>query len=300
MSQADVLVMGVPSHGFRAALEEVAAYLRPWVPVVSLTKGLELGTRLRMSEVITEVVPGHPVGVLTGPNLAKEILAGHAAASVMAMDDHNVACALQRLFATDALPRVHERGRRRLRARRGAEERRSPSRPGMADGLGAGDNTRATVITRGLNELTHLGLAMGGEQLTFAGLAGMGDLLATCISPQSRNRHVGEQLGKGKTIDEVIADMNMVAEGVKTSKVVMEMADEHGVDMPIASRGEGGVPRRRHRDRGLPGPAAPPDGSRDPRRHRHRVSRSPDGVSWSDADRHARGTARRCASDPPG
>ena len=101
MSQADVLVMGVPSHGFRAALEEVAAYLRPWVPVVSLTKGLEQGTRLRMSEVITDVVPGHPVGVLTGPNLAKEILAGHAAASVMAMDDHNVACALQQLFATD-------------------------------------------------------------------------------------------------------------------------------------------------------------------------------------------------------
>jgi glycerol-3-phosphate dehydrogenase (NAD(P)+) len=107
---------------------------------------------------------------------------------------------------------------------------------GMADGLGAGDNTRATVITRGLNELTNLGLALGGEQLTFAGLAGMGDLLATCISPQSRNRHVGEQLGKGKSIDEVIADMNMVAEGVKTSKVVIEMADEHGVDMPIASQ----------------------------------------------------------------
>ena len=111
---------------------------------------------------------------------------------------------------------------------------------GMADGLGAGDNTRAAVITRGLTELTRLGVALGGEQLTFAGLAGMGDLLATCISPQSRNRHVGEQLGKGKTIDEIIADMNMVAEGVKTSKVVMELADEHGVDMPIA-RGEGGA-----------------------------------------------------------
>ena len=235
VSQADVLVMGVPSHGFRAALEDVAAYLRPWVPVVSLTKGLELGTHLRMSEIISDVVPGHPVGVLTGPNLAKEILAGHAAASVMAMDDHNVACALQRLFATEVF-RVYTNEDVVGCELGGVLKNVIAIAAGMADGLGAGDNTRATVITRGLNELTNLGLALGGEQLTFAGLAGMGDLLATCISPQSRNRHVGEQLGRGKTIDEVIADMNMVAEGVKTSKVVMEMADEHGVDMPIATQ----------------------------------------------------------------
>jgi glycerol-3-phosphate dehydrogenase (NAD(P)+) len=234
VSQADVLVMGVPSHGFRATLEEVEQHLRPWVPVVSLTKGLELGTQLRMSQIVTEVVPGHPVGVLTGPNLAKEILAGHAAASVIAMDDHNVACALQQLFATE-LFRVYttedvvgcELG--------GVLKNVVAIAAGMADGLGAGDNTRAAVITRGLNELTRLGVAMGGDHMTFAGLAGMGDLVATCISPQSRNRHVGEQLGRGKTIDEVIAEMNMVAEGVKTSKVVMEIADQHGVDMPIAS-----------------------------------------------------------------
>ena len=235
VSQADVLVMGVPSHGFRAALEDVATYLRPWVPVVSLTKGLEVGSRLRMSEIITEVAPGHPVGVLTGPNLAKEILSGHAAASVMAMDDHNVACALQRLFATDVF-RVYTNEDVLGCELGGVLKNVIAIAAGMADGLGAGDNTRATVITRGLNELTNLGTAMGGEQLTFAGLAGMGDLLATCISPQSRNRHVGEQLGRGKTIDEVIADMNMVAEGVKTSKVVMDIADELGVDMPIATQ----------------------------------------------------------------
>jgi glycerol-3-phosphate dehydrogenase (NAD(P)+) len=105
---------------------------------------------------------------------------------------------------------------------------------GMADGLGTGDNTRAAVITRGLAELTRLGCAMGGQQVTFAGLAGMGDLIATCISPQSRNRYVGEQLGRGRTIDEVIEEMSMVAEGVKTSKVVMELAKEYGVPMPIA------------------------------------------------------------------
>jgi glycerol-3-phosphate dehydrogenase (NAD(P)+) len=104
----------------------------------------------------------------------------------------------------------------------------------MADGLGTGDNTRATVITRGLAELSRLGLAMGGQLLTFAGLAGMGDLVATCISRQSRNRYVGEQLGKGRTIDDIVAEMKMVAEGIKTSKVTVEVAARYGVEMPIA------------------------------------------------------------------
>jgi glycerol-3-phosphate dehydrogenase (NAD(P)+) len=112
---------------------------------------------------------------------------------------------------------------------------------GMADGLGTGDNTRSAVITRGLSELTRLGMALGGEAITFSGLAGMGDLIATCISKQSRNRHVGEQLGHGRTIEEIIADMNMVAEGVKTSKVVMELAEIHDVEMPIAEEVHGVV-----------------------------------------------------------
>ena len=234
VTEADLLVMGVPSSGFRSALEAVKPYLRPWVPVVSLSKGLELGTRLRMSQLIEEVLPGHPVGILTGPNLAKEILAGHAAASVIAMDDDNVARAIQKIFQAD-LFRVYinedivgcEMG--------GVLKNVIAIASGMADGLGAGDNTRAAVITRGLSEVTRMGVALGGEPLTFSGLAGMGDLVATCISTQSRNRHVGERLGKGETIDEIIAAMNMVAEGVKTSKVVMELADELGLDMPIAS-----------------------------------------------------------------
>jgi glycerol-3-phosphate dehydrogenase (NAD(P)+) len=105
---------------------------------------------------------------------------------------------------------------------------------GMADGLGTGDNTRAAVITRGLAELSRLGLAMGGQLMTFAGLAGMGDLVATCISRQSRNRYVGEQLGKGRPIDEIVAEMRMVAEGIKTSRVTVEVAAQYGVEMPIA------------------------------------------------------------------
>ncbi|MDZ7678807.1 MAG: NAD(P)H-dependent glycerol-3-phosphate dehydrogenase [Acidimicrobiales bacterium] len=233
ISGADVLVMGVPSHGFRDTIEAVAEHLRPWVPVLSLTKGLEQRSRLRMTQVVGEVLPGHPVGVLTGPNLAKEILAGHAAASVIAMSDLTVAAELQQLFAGERF-RVYTNPDVIGSEIGGALKNVIAIASGMADGLGAGDNTRAAVITRGLAELTRLGLAMGGDPMTFAGLAGMGDLIATCISPQSRNRYVGEQLGAGRKIDDVIADMDMVAEGVKAAPVAVELAEEHQVEMPIA------------------------------------------------------------------
>jgi glycerol-3-phosphate dehydrogenase (NAD(P)+) len=230
---ADLLVMGVPSHGMRDTARELAPWLRPWVPIVSLSKGLEQGTRLRMTEVLSQELPGHPCGVLTGPNLAKEILAGDAAATVVSMDDNTIAEALQDVFASD-LFRVYTNPDVIGCEVAGALKNVMAIASGMADGLGTGDNTRAAVITRGLAELTRLGCAMGGHQQTFAGLAGMGDLIATCISPQSRNRYVGEQLGKGRKLDEVIEEMSMVAEGVKTSKVVMELGEQYGVDLPIA------------------------------------------------------------------
>lgn len=232
---ADVLVMGVPSHGFRATLEEVKPHLRAWVPVVSLSKGLEQGSRLRMTQLIDEVLPGHPYGVLTGPNLAKEILAGDAAAAVIAMSDPGISEELQRVFSSN-LFRVYVNDDVVGSELAGALKNVMALAAGMADGLGTGDNTRAAVITRGLAELTRLGVAMGGRAETFAGLAGMGDLVATCISPQSRNRHVGEQLGKGRSLDEIIEEMHMVAEGVKATKVVMELAREHDVYMPIAEQ----------------------------------------------------------------
>ena len=230
---ADLLVMGVPSHGMRETALELAGCLRPWVPVISLSKGLEQGSRLRMTQVLGEELPGHPCGVLTGPNLAKEILAGGAAASVLAMEDDNIAEALQEIFSSD-LFRVYTNSDVIGCEVAGALKNVVAIASGMADGLGTGDNTRAAVITRGLSELTRLGCAMGGQSMTFSGLAGMGDLIATCISPQSRNRYVGEQLGKGRTIEEIIDEMNMVAEGVKTSSVVMELAQQYGVDLPIA------------------------------------------------------------------
>jgi glycerol-3-phosphate dehydrogenase (NAD(P)+) len=233
VSGADVLVMGVPSHGMRSTLRELAAYVRPWVPVVSLAKGLEEGTHRRMTQVISEELPGHPVGALTGPNLAQEILSGHAAATVVAFSDDHIATELQRIFASD-LFRVYTNPDVVGCEVGGALKNVVAIASGMADGLGTGDNTRAAVITRGLAELSRLGVAMGGELLTFAGLAGMGDLVATCISRQSRNRYVGEQLVKGRTIDDIVAEMKMVAEGIKTSKVTVEVAARYGVEMPIA------------------------------------------------------------------
>jgi glycerol-3-phosphate dehydrogenase (NAD(P)+) len=244
---ADVLVMAVPSHGFREVLEQVAPHLRPWVPVVSLTKGLEQGTHDRMTQVIEDLLPGHPAGVLAGPNLAKEIVQGYAAAAVIAMPEERVAKGLQRIF-TRTVFRVYSSTDVCGVEIAGALKNVFAISAGMSAGLGTGDNTRALVISRALAEMTRLGVAMGGERHTFAGLAGMGDLLATCISPLSRNRYVGEELAKGRTLDEITAEMNMVAEGVKTSRVVMELAERHGVEMPIAAEvyavlNEGRAPR---------------------------------------------------------
>lgn len=235
--EADVVVMGVPAVGFRSTLEQVGAYVRAWVPVVSLTKGLEQGTGVRMTEIIREVTPGHPYGVLTGPNLAREILAGAAAASVIAMSEPNIAADLQQLFATN-LFRVYTNDDVVGCELGGSLKNVIAIASGMADGLGTGDNTRAAVITRGLAEMSRLGVHLGGDPLTFSGLAGMGDLLATCVSQQSRNRWVGEQLGLGRTIDDVVAEMQQVAEGVRTSRAVMDLARELDCEMPIAEQVE--------------------------------------------------------------
>ncbi|HWT42146.1 MAG TPA: NAD(P)H-dependent glycerol-3-phosphate dehydrogenase [Sphingopyxis sp.] len=230
---ADVLVMGVPSHSFRAVLGEARNHLRPWVPVISLTKGLELASGKRMTELIEEVLPGHPVGVLTGPNLAREIMTGQAAASVLSMEDEIVVRALQPVFHS-GLFRVYTNTDLLGCELGGVLKNIIAIAVGMGDGLGAGDNTRSALMTRGLSEITRLGVAMGGRAETFAGLTGMGDLIATCTSPLSRNRHVGVELGKGRPIDEIIAGMNMVAEGVKSAPTVIALAERHGLDMPIA------------------------------------------------------------------
>jgi glycerol-3-phosphate dehydrogenase (NAD(P)+) len=231
---ADILIMGVPSHGFRATLAELAPHVGRGTPVISLSKGLEPHSRLRMSEVVAQELPTHPAGVLTGPNLAKEVLAGQSAAAVVAMPDEQSARALQDVLSRD-LFKVYRSTDVVGAEIAGALKNVFAIAAGIAAGLGSGDNTRALVMCRAIAEMTRLGVAMGGQPMTFAGLAGIGDLLATCISPLSRNRTVGEQLAAGRSLDEIIESMQQVAEGVKAAGSVVELADIHGVEMPIAA-----------------------------------------------------------------
>ena len=233
VANMDVIIMGIPSQSFRSVLEQIHPHIRPWVPIISLSKGLELSTGKRMTELINEVLPGHPVGVLTGPNLAREIMSGYAAASVIAMEDEIIVRELQKLFHS-GLFRVYTNHDVIGCELGGVLKNIIAIAAGMGDGQGAGENTRSAVITRGLAEITRLGVAMGGEAPTFAGLAGTGDLIATCTSPQSRNRTVGFELGKGRTIQEITDEMFMVAEGVKSAPAVMALAQKYKVHMPIA------------------------------------------------------------------
>lgn len=235
VADADVVVMGVPSHGFREVASTVALHIRPWVPVVSLSKGLERSSLKRMSEVISDEIPGHPVAVLTGPNLAKEIMEGQPAAAVVAIADTVIASELQRIFTRPTL-RVYTNPDVVGCEVSGVVKNVIAIASGMAAGMGFGDNTRATLITRGLAEMTRLGLAMGSDGFTFAGLAGMGDLIATCSSTQSRNNTVGRRLGEGESIADITASMTQVAEGVKSSPAVLDLARRYSVEMPITEQ----------------------------------------------------------------
>ncbi|MCR9105722.1 MAG: NAD(P)H-dependent glycerol-3-phosphate dehydrogenase [Gammaproteobacteria bacterium] len=231
---ADVVIMGIPSQYFRAVLNDIKPLLLPDTPVISLSKGLEADTLLRMTEIIAQVLPEHPAGVMTGPNLAREVMAGKAAASVIAMADASRIPPLQAAIGS-GLFRVYSNTDVIGCELGGVLKNIIAIAVGMGDGRGAGDNTRAALITRGLAEVTRLGVAMGGKPETFAGLAGMGDMIATCTSPQSRNHHVGVELGKGRKPADVLGEMVMVAEGARSAPAVMALAEQYGVEMPIAA-----------------------------------------------------------------
>jgi glycerol-3-phosphate dehydrogenase (NAD(P)+) len=233
---ADAVVMGVPSHGFRDVIGAAAPSIAATAAVLSLSKGIEQHTLARMTEVIADVLDDHPVeriGVLSGPNLAKEIVQGQPAATVIAMTDDAMAERLQTAFMTPTF-RVYTNPDVVGCEIAGALKNVIAIGVGIAHGLDYGDNAKAALITRGLAELARLGVAMGGDPLTFAGLAGMGDLIATCNSPQSRNRTVGVELGKGRKLDEIVADMKMVAEGVKSTEAVTQLGARFGVELPVA------------------------------------------------------------------
>jgi len=231
---ADVVVLAVPSQSLRENLTAWTPLLPADATLLSLMKGIELGTTKRMSEVICEVTGAGAdrVAALSGPNLAREIAEEQPAATVIACTDADRAAALQAACSTRYFrPYTNtdlvgcELG--------GALKNVIALACGVAEGLGFGDNTRASLITRGLAETARLGLALGAELTTFAGLAGLGDLVATCSSPLSRNRTFGEKLGRGMTVQEVQESTRQTAEGVKSCRSVLDLARAHGVDVPI-------------------------------------------------------------------
>ena len=231
---ADLVVLAIPSATLRDNLKSWIDLVGRHSVLVSLMKGIEVGTSKRMSEVIIEVtdVPNERVAVISGPNLAKEIAARQPAASVVACTDLDVAARLQRACNSGYFrPYTNhdvlgcELG--------GAVKNVIALAVGMSVGLGFGDNARASLITRGLAETSRLGEALGADPMTFAGLAGLGDLVATCMSPLSRNRTFGENLGRGMTLDEVLAITRQTAEGVKSCESILDLARMNGVEVPI-------------------------------------------------------------------
>jgi glycerol-3-phosphate dehydrogenase (NAD(P)+) len=231
---AEVVVLAVPSQTLRGNLEQWAPLLPEAAVLVSLMKGIELGTTRRMSEVIAETTGAGPerIAVVSGPNLAKEIAARQPAASVIACLDEDVAEKLQQVcmtpyfrpYSNDDVIGV-ELG--------GAVKNVIALAVGIAHGMGMGDNSQASIITRGLAEMIRLGMALGADAATFAGLAGVGDLVATCMSPLSRNRTFGVNLGRGMTLEQVIQTTRQTAEGVKSCESILALGRRHGVEMPI-------------------------------------------------------------------
>ncbi|MBW0093598.1 NAD(P)-dependent glycerol-3-phosphate dehydrogenase [Pseudonocardia sp. KRD-184] len=232
----DAVVLAVPSQTLRSNLDGWRHLLPPGATLVSLAKGVELGTLKRMSEVVVEVAGVTPdqVAVVSGPNLAREIAAEEPTATVIACADHDRAVALQHACTTGYF-RAYTNTDVVGCEVGGAGKNVIALATGMAAGMGFGDNTRASLITRGLAETARLGVALGADPLTFAGLAGLGDLVATCSSPLSRNRTFGERLGRGESLAQAEeANHGQVAEGVKSCTSICDLGLRHGVELPIA------------------------------------------------------------------
>jgi glycerol-3-phosphate dehydrogenase (NAD(P)+) len=234
---AEVVVFVVPSQRMRANARLVAPLIAPTAIAVSASKGLEMTTLARMSEVLRDILPSGPrdrVAVLSGPNLAREVADGKPAASVVASSDAAVRKQMQELFGTERL-RVYSTDDVVGVELGGTLKNVIAIAIGCSDGLGFGDNTKAALMTRGLAEMVRLAVAEGGHPLTLAGLAGLGDLIATCSSPLSRNYSLGRELtSTGKTVAEVLAGRHSVAEGVLSARAAVQMAARHGIEMPVA------------------------------------------------------------------
>jgi len=238
LKNARAVVLVVPSQTMRENITSVKNYLTASTLVISAAKGLELGTNKRMTQVIADVIDSrfhHNICVISGPNLYKEVLRGLPAATVVAAKDEKVAKKAQRLLNTTNFC-VYTNTDVTGVELGGALKNIIALGAGIADGLGYGDNTKAAFITRGLTEITALGVALGASPLTFSGLAGLGDLVATCASPLSRNHFVGVELTRGRSLEEIIGSMDGTAEGVSTTSAAWELAQELNLEMPITEK----------------------------------------------------------------
>lgn len=231
VENTDLLVASIPTAYLREALMSQRSLL-PGVPVVSVIKGLENETFRRPSEIVTEVLGNDQVVVLAGPSHAEEIARRKPASLVAAAGDVDLAKRVQDVFSTDRF-RVYTNEDMVGVELGGALKNVLAIAVGICDGMEFGDNAKSALMTRGLVELTRFGSAFGADPSTLFGLAGIGDLITTCISGFSRNRHVGEELGRGRTLDEILDSMSAVAEGVRTTRSVFELARKHNIDMPI-------------------------------------------------------------------
>jgi glycerol-3-phosphate dehydrogenase (NAD(P)+) len=229
--------MAVPSQTMRANGEQLRPFISSDTILLSCAKGFERGTLKRMSEVLIELMPEHAprIGALSGPNIAREVLESKPATTVVATQQHKAAEIAQRLLTT-ATMRVYSGDDVVGIELAGALKNIIALGAGLADGLNAGDNAKAAFMTRGLAEIARLGIVLGANPLTFAGLAGLGDLVATCASPHSRNRRMGEALAKGLSLEAAQAQLGQVAEGVTTVQTARELASEHQVELPIADQ----------------------------------------------------------------
>ncbi len=233
--QTEAFVLAVPSKFYASVCERFCGLIAPNTPIISVTKGLCATTHRRMSELAAQILGHEGVSVLSGPSHAEEVSRGLPTAVVAAARDQQQALFFQQLFSTPRF-RVYTSTDPIGVELGGAVKNVIAIAVGVSDGLGFGDNTRAALITRGLAEMTRLATALGAQPETLAGLSGVGDLIVTCTSRHSRNRGVGERLGRGESIQQILGSMSMVAEGVWNSQAVRSLARAHHVEMPITEQ----------------------------------------------------------------
>ena len=236
LNGSEILILSVPSSAMRETLEKISNNIHPEIKIVNTSKGFELKTLMSMSEIILETLNINDDQIITfyGPSHSEEVIKNLPTAMVSACANENNSKIIQNLFSTENL-RIYTSKDTRGVEIGGSLKNVIAIASGICHGIGYGDNANAALITRGLHEITKLGIAMGAKEQTFYGLSGIGDLIATCLSTHSRNRHVGDEISKGKSLEEIISSMGMVAEGVNTTKVVQELSKKHNIEMPISN-----------------------------------------------------------------